>query len=814
MTITNHIYNGFGLELQETFSHKLLAGNVPADVRKKTVKEYDAEGTIACETSYGYRPDNQNTPDTLRRSYTRDIFGHVYSYTKETTYVDGTKFTYNGPIDIYDQNNRLIQHRNQLGQSEQYWYNENNWMVKQEDIGGSIKTISHDACGQALKIEISGSDTPTAYTYLCKNTVSSVRQGTSSKKYEYTIDGTISSALFGNDRKQTYVLDKFSRVVNEIDVFGVSRAITFDTAGHISSRSCQNDTVVYSYSTTGPRRGRLESASLTGAISYRRNITYDGFGKINKELVLSSNRDTLLGNEYKYNSLGQLESLASTSQKHGGLNKVRKFLYDGVGQVIEDTTITNGETIVTIYSYDGNSNIIKVQTGSVTTTMHYNPINQRTDDGFSYDAQGRLVSDGNGRQYEFDQYDRLVGVKSQGSSNSLAYHADGLLAANDRTDTNTKYYYSNASINAISTTKESNESVRSLFSDSDHIIATYDKAKPATYYFEKQGSTALLLKEDKATALDYKAYGELSASAEVDPHSFGFCQELFDESIGLVYLRSRFYDPKTMAFISQDSQHVENRYAYCAGDPINFIDPSGHNRNLRLAAMITGTASAVAISFFTAGTATVIAGALDVSISSTFATTTMSAVAGGFGAMGGAFVQTNMMAQHFTARMAMISFIGGFAAGATTTLAGPAFRAVGITTPWVQNRFVYGALGGLAQTGITTALARQPPSFSQIFMNTMFAGALSYTGSRLWGRIQDTHDFHQVRAPNIQSRATSASSSKSGSFAEPVANSGKPGVTVPPNMGKYPLGFNNLGLGGWHYPYNWRHDRDDNNPTA
>ncbi|KAK6337252.1 hypothetical protein TWF730_002659 [Orbilia blumenaviensis] len=812
MTIIDHIYDGFGHELQETFSHKLLTGDIPAEVRKKTIKEYDVEGIVSSETSYGYRLDNKDKTDTVRRSYTRDIFGNVYTYIKETTYVDETTFTYNGPIDIYDQNNRLIQHRNQLGQNEQYWYNENNWMVKQEGLGGSIKTISHDACGQALKIETSGSDTSTTYTYLCKNTVSSVRQGTSCKKYEYAIDGTISSVLFGDDRKQTYVLDKFSRSVNEIDVFGVSRATTFDNAGHISSRSCQNDTVVYSYSTTGPRRGRLESVSLTGAISYRRNTTYDGYGRINKEFVISSNRDTLLGNEYKYNSLGQLESSVSTSQKHGGLNKVRKFLYDGIGQVIEDTNITNGETIVTIYSYDGNSNITKVQTGSVTTNMHYNLLNQRTDAGFSYDAQGRLISDGYGRQYEFDQYDRLAEVKSQGNSNSLSYHADGLLAASDRTDTNTKYYYSHTSINAISTTKESIESVRSLFSDSDHIIATYDKAKPATYYFEKQGSTALLLKEDQATILDYKTYGELSATAEVDPHSsFGFCQELLDGSSGLVYLRSRFYDPKTMAFISQDSQHVENRYAYCAGDPINFIDPSGHNRNLRLLALITGTASAMAISFVTAGGATVIAGT---SISSTFATTTISAVAGGVGAMGGAFIEATMMSQRLTGRMAMMSFIGGLSAGVTTTLANPAFRAIGVTTPWVQNRFVYGALGGLAQAGAVTALTRRPPPFSQIFMNMMFAGALSYTGYRMWGRIQNTHNTHQLRSSNSQSRSTSASSSRSVSFDKPMANSGKSGANVLPNMGKYPLYFNTLGLGGWHYPDHWRHDSDDNGPTA
>lgn len=58
---------------------------------------------------------------------------------------------------------------------------------------------------------------------------------------------------------------------------------------------------------------------------------------------------------------------------------------------------------------------------------------------------------------------------------------------------------------------------------------------------------------------------------------FVYTGEYTDAESGLIYLRARYYDPATQQFLTVDPMLVdtEQAYAYAAGSPTNFTDPSG-----------------------------------------------------------------------------------------------------------------------------------------------------------------------------------------------------------------------------------------------
>jgi RHS repeat-associated protein len=99
------------------------------------------------------------------------------------------------------------------------------------------------------------------------------------------------------------------------------------------------------------------------------------------------------------------------------------------------------------------------------------------------------------------------------------------------------------------------------------------------------------------TGYDYDDFGQTEVLAPVAednvqgsaPASEQFYNEvrytggIYDESTGLYYLNARYYDPANGRFTTADTYRGDvgspstlHLYAYCANDPVNFIDPSGH----------------------------------------------------------------------------------------------------------------------------------------------------------------------------------------------------------------------------------------------
>ncbi|MDY5982640.1 MAG: RHS repeat-associated core domain-containing protein [Anaeroplasma sp.] len=95
---------------------------------------------------------------------------------------------------------------------------------------------------------------------------------------------------------------------------------------------------------------------------------------------------------------------------------------------------------------------------------------------------------------------------------------------------------------------------------------------------------------------DYDAFGNIINQTGSVISNFRYKGYYYDTDIELYYLKSRFYNPVLLRFITPDSiEYIDsssiiglNLYAYCGNDPINMIDENGNFGIFSFALIVVG----------------------------------------------------------------------------------------------------------------------------------------------------------------------------------------------------------------------------------
>ena len=116
----------------------------------------------------------------------------------------------------------------------------------------------------------------------------------------------------------------------------------------------------------------------------------------------------------------------------------------------------------------------------------------------------------------------------------------------------------------------------------------------ASYFFRKDalGNIVAIIDESGKVVIKYTydAWGKCNIDFDKTGFGLGWLNPFryrgyfYDADLGLYYLKSRYYDPKTGRFISQDSvEYIDpetinglNLYAYCGNNPVMYVDPNGN----------------------------------------------------------------------------------------------------------------------------------------------------------------------------------------------------------------------------------------------
>ncbi|KAI9157982.1 tRNA3(Ser)-specific nuclease WapA [Paramyrothecium foliicola] len=601
-------YNGRGQEIRRSLSEtkKSDAGVGPSIFLESEQTRYGPNKVILSKTHEGAV---DNGVDTVKREYGVDLFDNYATYTKTTTYADGRSFQHQGSTRIYNEINKLSVFRNQEGQEEHLSYDVNGWQQSIVRLDGSQVTYTYDDLGRTVKTTYP-SGAATENTFGTGGELLQIREGDTLVKHSYSLDGTLLTTTYNDGRQQSVKLDNFSRVIVEKDSMGVEKEISYDEFGSVIQRTCEGDVVTFLYGEANHSRGEYIGNKIRGKCDQDTAVSYDGFGRIRQKTYKNPNGTIVLDTVYTTDGRDKIVSVKSESALFKEQNTERILSYDGIGQIIQDVQISTeieGGKSVTKYQYDGNSNVLKTETDGQVVSRTYNTLDQCTNNGFSYDANGNLTQDDQAQTYLFDERNRLVSVSLPSEDpTAFSYHCNDHLAQRrlkSGSEQDRFYYDDNAGkINAIfSEHKNDNgqqEEVKtSLLSDSDSILGGYTDKGAASYFLKEIDNTAVVMDSKSHMSAKYTAYGARKTShAPTNILSeFGFSQAFTDSRSNLVYLGSRFYSPGLKSFLSLDTYDTENRYAYCSGDPINRIDPTGHSWIVDTIATLVGVGVAVGV---------------------------------------------------------------------------------------------------------------------------------------------------------------------------------------------------------------------------
>ena len=263
---------------------------------------------------------------------------------------------------------------------------------------------------------------------------------------------------------------------------------------------------------------------------------------------------------YTYDALGRLTKTVTTDHKNDDKTKTVTYTYDKAGN---RTTVNE----VRQYSYDANGNQTDVKNTKTGQTESY-----------TYDAENRLskvsVTDKDGKTAVIQQN---------------RYNGDGQRIQKVEGSKTTNYYYQDGVV-SYTTDGENSQTSQNLIGTDGNILATQrygsDHTDYLLYHKDIQGSSTSLVKEDGSAdaTYQYTDFGETTINGDNKAENeVCYTGGIYDQSTGLYYLNARYYNPEDGRFVTEDSYRGEvddpdtgHLYGYCANNPVNYVDPSGH----------------------------------------------------------------------------------------------------------------------------------------------------------------------------------------------------------------------------------------------
>ncbi|HED3891821.1 TPA: RHS repeat-associated core domain-containing protein [Morganella morganii] len=535
-------------------------------------REYDSLGRLTCETSggrmTGYRYDDASpvpaeitfpSGESLEYDYIPELgnvpcrvrgegLDQTYDYDNLTGELLSAVGADTGYGCVWSPSGKLIQEQFTRGNGERqadYTSTLGGAPLSYTDITGAQTCYTRDEYGRVTGIQDSALDVVLNYDALKRLSVQ-----------------TVTDRAGGAQLTTVFEYDDFSREISR--TLTDSKGVTLTTEMHrlknglLSRRvTRQSSTVLKDEHYEYDCRHRLVSYRVSGSTP-----PPDAYGNV------------LSGQQYQYDAINNLTGVT--------------------------TTLADGSKDTAVYHYRNTAD--PAQLSEVTHTHAAYPSRIKPE----YDTNGRMIKDEAGRTLVYDVAGRLTEVSGE-NINGGRYQYDALnrLVSQHVSggDVRELYYRGNTLVNEV---LAAGRQETRLIKRGTHCLGMSQGG--ALTLTGTDHNNSLIWSENKndgATRHNWSPYGS-GNPVDLLP---GFNGERCDPVSGSYHLGNgyRAYNPVLMRFNCPDSlspfgEGGINPYAYCAGDPVNFTDPSGHmstGAGVGLGLGIAGLFAAV----FTAGAA-------------------------------------------------------------------------------------------------------------------------------------------------------------------------------------------------------------------
>ena len=570
---------------------------------------YDAAGDLATEVDALGKVTSYQYDASGRRTSTTDPLGGVtrYDYDAIGNTIKVTDPSGNATTFAYDALEREVSETNASGATRTHGYDASGNQVAATDRDGRARRFTFDPVGrQTSEVWLDAQGNPVrtiGYTYDAAGRMTDASDPNSAVHYAFDANGRVaSSSNQGAPGAPTVVL-----------------SYSFDAAGNVVGRT---DTVngragatdAYSYDALDRLTRLTESGQNVAA--KRVNFTYDATGRLSsltRFADLAASR-LVASTAFGYDAVGQLSSLghqragvviASYTASYDAAHHVTgttstadgtsRYTYDATGQLVGADHSSQADES---YAYDGNGN----RTGGGSQAGVDNRLTSDGTSNFAYDAEGNLtrgteIGTGVVTDYTWDYRDRLTRVATRTSGGDLIKDVAYIYDAFDRRIAKAIDADGSGPLAPV---------VSRFAYDGDNVVLSLDGAGAISHRYlhgplvdqvladehaggevfwsltDHEGSIRDLI-DSAAQVRDhirYDSFGRIASESNPSAGTaYGYTGREQDTETGLIYFRSRYYDPSTGRFLSEDPGGFGagdvNLYRYVGNDPASRIDPTG-----------------------------------------------------------------------------------------------------------------------------------------------------------------------------------------------------------------------------------------------